>query len=97
MFDLPTETRQERRAATRFRSLLLDRGFMMMQYSVYVKYSPTLWGNRQALAALEQETPVKGRIRILVLSDHQWQTSFHLCDGQRDDGFTEKPGTLTLF
>ena len=34
MFDLPVATKEQRKEATRFRHLLLDEGFWMLQYSV---------------------------------------------------------------
>ncbi|HCV80975.1 MAG TPA: CRISPR-associated endonuclease Cas2, partial [Zunongwangia profunda] len=37
-FDLPTETRSERKAATRFRKQLLDDGFGMFQFSIYSRF-----------------------------------------------------------
>lgn len=37
MFDIPVRTRTEMRKATRFRNLLLDNGFVMKQFSVYIK------------------------------------------------------------
>ena len=36
MFDIPVRTRTEMRKATRFRNLLLDNGFVMKQFSVYI-------------------------------------------------------------
>ena len=39
MFDLPVGTKAERRAATRFRQSLLDDGFEMAQFSVYLRIS----------------------------------------------------------
>lgn len=39
IFDLPVGTKTERRAATRFRHFLLDQGFMMSQFSVYMRAS----------------------------------------------------------
>ena len=38
LFDLPTETRKERQAATRFRKNLLDDGFTMFQFSIYLRF-----------------------------------------------------------
>ena len=35
-FDLPTNTKTERKAASGFRKKLLKDGFTMMQYSVYI-------------------------------------------------------------
>ena len=40
LFDLPTNTKGERRAATQFRKFLLDDGFNMLQYSVYTRLCP---------------------------------------------------------
>lgn len=39
-FDLPTNTKTERRHATQFRKALEKDGFSMMQYSVYVRHCP---------------------------------------------------------
>lgn len=35
-FDLPVQTKRQRREATRFRNFLLTDGYHMIQYSVYV-------------------------------------------------------------
>ena len=39
MFDLPVGTKAERKAATRFRQSLLDDGFEMAQFSVYLRFA----------------------------------------------------------
>ena len=36
-FDLPTETKKERKAASDFRKLLQRDGFTMFQFSIYIK------------------------------------------------------------
>ena len=36
-FDLPTKTKRERKAYTKFRKNLMSDGFTMMQYSVYIR------------------------------------------------------------
>ena len=38
MFDLPTHTKKERKAATHFRNFLLDEGFEHSQLSVYARF-----------------------------------------------------------
>lgn len=40
-FDLPTETLTERKAAARFRKQLLDDGFNMFQFSIYMRFCPS--------------------------------------------------------
>lgn len=37
MFDLPVETSEQRREYRKFRKKLINEGFMMMQYSIYVR------------------------------------------------------------
>ncbi|MHB8261363.1 MAG: CRISPR-associated endonuclease Cas2, partial [Bacteroidia bacterium] len=39
MYDLPTETKKERKVAARFRKELLQDGFSMFQFSMYVRHS----------------------------------------------------------
>ncbi|MGH9821170.1 MAG: CRISPR-associated endonuclease Cas2, partial [Pyrinomonadaceae bacterium] len=38
MFDLPTETKQERRRYALFRKFLLKDGFSMLQFSIYGRH-----------------------------------------------------------
>ena len=38
MFDLPVVEKKERKAATDFRKTLLDMGFEMAQFSVYMRF-----------------------------------------------------------
>jgi CRISPR-associated protein Cas2 len=38
MFDLPVVEKKERKAATEFRNALLDLGFEMSQFSVYMRF-----------------------------------------------------------
>ena len=37
-FDLPTETKKERKAAADFRKKLLSDGFLMFQFSIYIRH-----------------------------------------------------------
>ena len=37
MFDLPVETSEERKEYRKFRKNLINEGFIMIQYSVYVR------------------------------------------------------------
>ncbi len=51
MFDLPVETAKQRKQYRQFRKSLINEGFLMIQYSVYVrvcvtKKSATLMENR---------------------------------------------------
>ena len=72
MFDLPVKTKSQRREATKFRNMLLDMGYSMVQYSVYVRYTPTQAGNRSTVIAIKENLPAEGIIRVLHIGDHQW-------------------------
>ena len=55
MFDLPTETSFERKQAAKFRSFLLDYGFGMAQYSVYVRFTGTKENSQKYVRLLKVE------------------------------------------
>lgn len=96
MFDLPVKTKKERHAAHVFRDLLLDMGYMMVQYSVYARYSPTQAGNRATLQMIKDNLPPYGKIRVLHISDHQWSTALRFCNDEVEKS-NETPEVLTLF
>ena len=72
MFDLPVLSKRQRKRAAKFRHDLLDLGFQMAQYSVYMKFC----GQRDAADALakrvEKCVPGEGRVNILTVTDKQY-------------------------
>ena len=74
MFDLPVETKKQRREATRFRHDLLDWGFSMIQFSVYAKYWPTGGVDHATIRAVKGWLPEGGQVRVLAVTDRQWAT-----------------------
>ena len=72
MFDLPTDTKKERRLATKFRNDLLDRGYLMLQYSVYVRCAVTLDKKAHFITALKAINPDTGNIQCIFITDTQW-------------------------
>lgn len=72
LFDLPTDTKEARRAYTDFRKHLLKNGFAMLQYSVYARYCPseekaTVFRNR-----VRNHLPPDGEVRLMSLTDTQY-------------------------
>ena len=73
MFDLPVITREERKAATAFRHSLLDLGFEMAQYSVYMRFCT---GQEHALTLsrrIETSLPEDGKVNMLYITDKQYE------------------------
>lgn len=76
MFDLPVNTKEQRRQATRYRKLLLDDGFSMVQFSVYAKYLVNATGLRAMLPWMRTNIPTGGAVRVLRLTDEQWAGTY---------------------
>lgn len=96
MFDLPVGTKRQRKRATKFRHDLLDFGFQMAQYSVYMKFC----GQRDAADALahrvQRRIPTQGRVSILTVTDKQYGRMRVFHGGARQP--PEAPrGQLVLF
>ncbi|MFC4253187.1 CRISPR-associated endonuclease Cas2 [Sinimarinibacterium flocculans] len=73
MFDLPVVEDKERKAATAFRKALLDQGFEMAQFSVYLRHCT---GPEQAdtlTKRVESELPDGGKVDILYFTDKQYE------------------------
>jgi CRISPR-associated endonuclease Cas2 len=65
LFDLPVGTKKERKAAAKFRHVLLDLGFEMSQFSVYLKFTA---GKEQAEALerqFEAAMPPSGKVHVV--------------------------------
>lgn len=71
-FDLPTNTKTERRHATQFRKALEKDGFSMMQYSVYVRHCPSKENMEVHLRRVQKSMPPAGYTSILSVTDKQY-------------------------
>ena len=71
-FDLPTKTKNHRKIYTIFRRHLLNRGFIMMQYSVYSRICKGLDNVDAQLNFLKSITPKEGSIRMLQVTEKQY-------------------------
>lgn len=73
IFDLPVGTKPQRKAATRFRKYLLDQGFSMSQFSVYMRFCG---GKDQAetyTKRIQRSLPKTGLVQILFFTDKQYE------------------------
>lgn len=72
MFDLPTDTPTERKAYAQFRKRLLDDGFTMMQYSVYMRHCASIENAAVHVARMGANVPAEGEVRFLTITDNQF-------------------------
>ena len=71
-FDLPTNTKKERRNAAQFRKALEKDGFSMMQFSVYVRHCPSRENMNVHIARVKASMPPSGLTSILSITDKQY-------------------------
>nr|WP_304131274.1 CRISPR-associated endonuclease Cas2 [Mesonia mobilis] len=71
-FDLPTETRTERKAATRFRKQLLDDGFGMFQFSIYSRFCASRENATVHIKRTKNNLPKKGKVAVMQITDKQF-------------------------
>lgn len=96
MFDLPVGTREETRAATKFREYLLDEGFEMSQFSIYTRFCSGKEQYEAYVRRIEQNLPDKGDIHILGFTDRQYENIIRF-NGQSRKRRRKNPGQLALF
>ncbi len=96
MFDLPVVTREERRQATRFRNDLLDLGFEMSQFSVYLKYCASGDKATSISHKIPPLLPPGGRVDVLSITDKQF-SNMRRYYGQVQGKINAIPAQLRLF
>ncbi len=83
MFDLPTETADDRKAYRQFRKFILSEGFIMHQFSIYSKILLNGTANKALIARLKQKNPKKGLITLLTVTEKQFSKMIYL-SGQKN-------------
>jgi len=71
-FDLPTETKKQRGNATKFRKYLLDDGFNMFQFSIYLRHCPSKENADVHIKRVKNKLPPEGKVGILSITDKQF-------------------------
>ena len=72
MFDLPTNTVNERRAYRSFRKFLIKNGFLMMQESVYSKLVQNSTAADAVMENLRRNKPPSGLVQALKITEKQY-------------------------
>ncbi len=69
LYDLPTETKTQRKVAAKFRKEILREGFTMFQLSSYIRHCPSRENSEVHIKRVEKITPEKGKICIMQFTD----------------------------
>lgn len=71
-FDLPTDTKKERKAASDFRKQLIKDGFIMFQFSIYMRHCPSVENANVHIKRVKSILPSLGEVGILSITDKQF-------------------------
>ncbi|PIE14811.1 MAG: CRISPR-associated endonuclease Cas2 [Rhodobacterales bacterium] len=96
MFDLPTDTKKQRKDAGKFRDFLLDEGFERSQFSVYARFVNGKEAFATRVARIECHLPAAGDVQILNFTDRQYRDIVHFSDQGRKEP-RENPKQLVMF
>lgn len=96
LFDLPVGSRAERKAATNFRNDLLDLGFEMSQFSVYLKWCTGYDAATTLTTKVRKKVPPYGKVHILTFTDKQYENMVTFTGGQKNPTL-KPPAQFELF
>lgn len=71
-FDLPTETKKDRKEHSRFRKNLQKDGFTMFQFSIYIRHCASKENAEVHTNRIKNIIPEKGMVGIMRVTDKQF-------------------------
>ncbi len=72
LFDLPTETKKDRKVYVDFRKNLQKDGFMMFQFSIYLRHCMSMENANVHINRVKKFLPEKGHVGIMCITDKQF-------------------------
>jgi len=85
MFDISTESKKDLDKYRHFRKKLLESGFIMFQYSVYIRFCKSLAIAQKYEKKIEAQAPNNGSIRIIKITESQYSNMIII------ENYREKP------
>ena len=90
-------TKPQRKAATKFRQWLLDEGWEMSQFSVYLRWCVGREQVDARLRAIARQVPKDGKVHVLSVTDKQFETMVVFRGPARNKRRKSTPDQLMLF
>ena len=72
LYDLPTETKENMRDANKFRKALIDDGFTLFQFSMYIRHCPSRENAEVHTNRVKRILPKSGKVAIMNITDKQF-------------------------
>lgn len=73
LFDLPVKTKEDRRNYRLFHKALVKDGFQFVQFSVYMRFCPSVENADVHDARVKLALPPEGEVRLMLLTDKQFE------------------------
>ena len=96
LFDLPTETKTDRKNYRLFRKKLEKDGFTMFQFSIYLRHCHSRENAETHIKRVKSILPAKGHIGILRITDKQFG-NMELYIGKKEEKLPQVPQQLEMF
>ena len=96
MFDLPVVEDDDRKAAAKFRLSLLDMGFEMAQFSVYMRFCTSQAQIDTFCKRVEKALPDGGRVSLIIFTDKQYERIISYTGRKREQS-KKAPDQFHLF
>ena len=71
-FDLPTETKKDKKRYVEFRKNLIKDGFAMFQFSIYIRHCASSENADVHLKRVKSFVPEFGKVGLLCITDKQF-------------------------
>src|SRR5689334_4040563 len=71
-FDLPTETKKDRKVYAKFRKEIMAYGFQMFQFSIYLRHCSSRENANVHTERVKKILPEKGHVGIMCVTDKQF-------------------------
>ena len=96
LFDLPTETKKEKKAYTDFRKKLVTDGFTMFQFSIYLRHCPSKENAEVHVKRVKSFLPEAGQVGVLCITYKQFG-QMELFQGKKEKEVSTPYQQLELF
>ena len=95
-FDMPTETKKDKRAYALFRKQLQRDGFSMFQLSIYVRHCASMDNAEVHIKRVQSFLPEFGHVAVMCITDKQFG-NIRIFEGCKSVKQHSMPHQLELF
>ena len=95
-FDLPTETKVQRKRYAQFRKSIMANGFAMFQFSMYIRHCSSRENAEVHIKRVKSILPPEGHVGIMCVTDKQFG-NIEIFYGKNAETIPEVPQQLELF